>query len=51
MDINMYRKLVQDNNKNQRSSSSRDYYMGGNGMDQQQGYQQAKVKVKVISIK
>jgi len=47
MDINMYQKLIQDNNKNQRSSNSRDYYMGT--PNQQEGYQQAKVKVTDIN--
>ena len=47
MDINMYRKLVKDNEKNQRSSSSRDYYMGTS--NQEEGYQQAKVKVSDIN--
>ena len=47
MDINLYRKLVKDNEKNQRSSGSRDYYMGTSNL--QEGYQLAKVKVSNIN--
>lgn len=47
MDINLYRKLVKDNEKNQRSSGSHDYYMGTSNL--QEGYQLAKVKVSNIN--
>lgn len=47
MDIDTYRKLMKDNNRNQRSSGSRDFYTGT--ATQQESYDQARVKVSDIN--